>query len=235
MDSPPCLCLLAPVHTTNEWFALPYLFVAFVDHARVIVPDGITTFTVGKGVILTVPVLGRLPAAYGPMSPAPALIADPDGNALLVEVVAAPPPALGSVAVDPSTGAVTFTPTAKYAKGNTSFVVRARESGAQRLTSGNATISITVGAWAAWGGGGVPRAERATSCKRQWLVLFRWDWQPMGCCLSNGERMAPPLPTAPAVTAHLAAHPRISLPIPSCHPRSRQAPAGRPNHLGPCR
>ena len=128
-----------------------------VNHPPVVVPNGITDVTTGKGAVLAVPVLGRLPAAYGFRGPAPALIADPEGDTLTVDVVAPPPPALGSVAVDPATGAVTFTPTAKYANGKTSFVVRAREAGSQGLLSGNVTISVTVGA----------RAARERACRER--------------------------------------------------------------------
>ena len=78
----------------------PSLFAAPVNDPPFVVPNGITDFMIGKGAVLTVPVLGRLPAAYRTYSPAPALITDPEGDTLMVDVVVPAPEARRSTPLE---------------------------------------------------------------------------------------------------------------------------------------
>jgi hypothetical protein len=101
---------------------------------------------------VTIPLLGRLP--NGAPAALAAIFADPDGDALQIEVTTRPDREKGKLVVDAATGAAMFTPSRKFKQGLVIFFVRAREVASEGLASQEAFIRIQYGGrWGRTDGG----------------------------------------------------------------------------------
>jgi hypothetical protein len=138
----------ANIHTFSHIGCNPHPlpYAARVNHPPVAASSASIALGAGKGTIVTVPLLGRLP--YGPPgAQLPAVFMDADGDALQVEVTTRPDGTQGRLEVDAATGAAVFTPSKKFKKGVVTFFVRAREAASEGLASREATVRIRYGGW----------------------------------------------------------------------------------------
>ena len=94
-------------------------------------PSPTHSYAAFRNTPIALPILGAAPAAPSLAAPGGALFRDPDGDALLVRIVA--PPQDGTVAVDPATGAVVFRPPYMAKKVPDGKVVQFQVQAADRL------------------------------------------------------------------------------------------------------